>query len=585
MSLHAELVALEREIDQVENALVRRHGESLRPPVAPPRVENLPADLLLVGLVGGTGVGKSTLVNALAGHDISRTSARRPTTDRIIPYLHRRRLALIQDLDFLRESLTETIRPHDIDALEHIVILDLPDIDSSERSHAEVVERVLGGLDLVVWVTSLTKYSDRLFHDWIERHSRGREIGNFLFYLNKIDEIDQRDGPEAATEVALRFRAAVRDSLGGRGAALLDQQFYTGAATRPEARLPGNRVLELRSELFRERDALEIQRLKSSDRLALAANRLDHLATALDLDARHERLAAEFDRHRGRFGKVAEEKDLRAEFADRLIASSAAEEATRPIMRRMLARWPLLPQLAFLTRPLRQLARLGRLPALLLPGEEETRAELPLLRARLRDLDRERRSQESLRLDTEDIERPPLETEEIDLLLKALETEAVAELRVRAQEAPGPAEPEGFVTRLGRRVLVWFPLVWFPLLQPILQDVLDPDRSAAGLPPRILYRLVRMLGAQHLLISLAFVLAVYVVILLLVQAAARRRALRSCRELERGSWWSTSLVARLEELFLGPALRRMNEIVAERDELGRLRDGLGDLRRRIDQGS
>ncbi|MBD4501621.1 ABC transporter, partial [Xanthomonas citri pv. citri] len=44
-----------------------------------PRLESLDAPLLAV-VGGSTGAGKSTLVNALVGHEVSRSSALRPTT-------------------------------------------------------------------------------------------------------------------------------------------------------------------------------------------------------------------------------------------------------------------------------------------------------------------------------------------------------------------------------------------------------------------------------------------------------------------------------------------------------------------------
>ncbi len=39
-----------------------------------------PSNAYLLALVGGTGVGKSSVLNALAGSEVSRASARRPTT-------------------------------------------------------------------------------------------------------------------------------------------------------------------------------------------------------------------------------------------------------------------------------------------------------------------------------------------------------------------------------------------------------------------------------------------------------------------------------------------------------------------------
>ena len=42
--------------------------------------QGYPSDLYVLGLIGGTGVGKSSLLNAIAGVDVSPVSARRPTT-------------------------------------------------------------------------------------------------------------------------------------------------------------------------------------------------------------------------------------------------------------------------------------------------------------------------------------------------------------------------------------------------------------------------------------------------------------------------------------------------------------------------
>ena len=52
------------------------------------RLNTLSDQVLVAGLVGGTGVGKSTVMNALAGADIASTSHRRPNTDRVLLYRH-----------------------------------------------------------------------------------------------------------------------------------------------------------------------------------------------------------------------------------------------------------------------------------------------------------------------------------------------------------------------------------------------------------------------------------------------------------------------------------------------------------------
>ena len=48
-----------------------------------------PGEALYIGILGGTGVGKSTLINALARKEISERSDKRPFTDRAVIYRHK----------------------------------------------------------------------------------------------------------------------------------------------------------------------------------------------------------------------------------------------------------------------------------------------------------------------------------------------------------------------------------------------------------------------------------------------------------------------------------------------------------------
>jgi len=144
-------------------------------------------DRLCLGLVGGTGVGKSTLINALAGEEISPSSEVRPTTDRLVLYRHRdNSFSLAED---------EQVRLHQAGPLERIALADFPDFDSIEPGHRRTLARHFPQLDLLLWVVDPGKYADQAFFDWLAAAPQARV--NSVFVFNKIDEYQSRYGPEA----------------------------------------------------------------------------------------------------------------------------------------------------------------------------------------------------------------------------------------------------------------------------------------------------------------------------------------------------------------------------------------------------
>jgi hypothetical protein len=136
--------------------------------------------LLVVMLMGGTGVGKSTLLNALAGGAVAQASFQRPTTRDPVVYYHES----AKPVNF--DPLLRTCRmaSHDRPALQHKLLVDLPDLDSNATVHREIVRQMLPVADVVLYVGSQEKYHDQI--GWEEfLHQRKRKA--FGFVLNKWD--------------------------------------------------------------------------------------------------------------------------------------------------------------------------------------------------------------------------------------------------------------------------------------------------------------------------------------------------------------------------------------------------------------
>jgi hypothetical protein len=136
--------------------------------------------MLIIMLMGGTGVGKSSLLNALARGNIAEAAFTRPTTREPIVYLHRH-----LDASRLDEALRgcKLIR-HEQPGLEFKVLVDTPDLDSNETIHRDRFQAVLPTADIVLYVGSQEKYHDQAGWELFLEHRQRRA---FAFVLNKWD--------------------------------------------------------------------------------------------------------------------------------------------------------------------------------------------------------------------------------------------------------------------------------------------------------------------------------------------------------------------------------------------------------------
>ena len=138
--------------------LLERAGERLR----------LSAAHTVVTLAGGTGSGKSSLFNALAGATFSPTAVTRPAT-RFAHACVWGMQGAAPLLDWLGiERRYRYARASALDAgeaaLGGLLLIDLPDHDSVAAG-AAAVDRLVSQADLMVWVVDPQKYADAAVHN------------------------------------------------------------------------------------------------------------------------------------------------------------------------------------------------------------------------------------------------------------------------------------------------------------------------------------------------------------------------------------------------------------------------------------
>jgi GTP-binding protein EngB required for normal cell division len=235
----------------------------------------------IVALAGATGSGKSSLFNSLTDLELAGVGVRRPTTSWAlacawgpdgaqgllewmgIPARHQ-----VSRMSMLDHSSDDT-------KLDGLVLLDLPDHDSTEVSHHLEMDRLVTYSDLLVWVLDPQKYADAAIHDrYIRPMASYSDVT--LVVLNQIDRIpfEQRE----------RALADVRRILADEG--LPDVPVIGVSATR------GDGVDDLKRELASRIRAKSSAKARLTSDIAAAAAVIEQVggsaeATGVSTAARH----------------------------------------------------------------------------------------------------------------------------------------------------------------------------------------------------------------------------------------------------------------------------------------------------------
>jgi len=143
----------------------------------------------VVALAGATGSGKSSIFNALSGTTLATVGVRRPTTAHAMACSWGEESAedLLDWLQIPRRHALEA-DPETAAALDGLVLLDLPDHDSTEVDHRIEVDRLVRLVDMLVWVVDPQKYADAAIHDrYLKPLAQHSDV--MMIILNQVDQL------------------------------------------------------------------------------------------------------------------------------------------------------------------------------------------------------------------------------------------------------------------------------------------------------------------------------------------------------------------------------------------------------------
>ncbi|MDO7869025.1 YfjP family GTPase [Nocardioides jiangxiensis] len=156
----------------------------------------LSAHHTVVGLAGATGSGKSSTFNALTGLELSAVGVRRPTTSwatacvwggegagELLTWL-----GIPPRHHVTRDSMLDSTKQDD--AFDGVVLLDLPDHDSTDVSHHLEADRLVQLADVLVWVLDPQKYADAAIHNrYLKPMASHANV--MIVVLNHIDTVPE----------------------------------------------------------------------------------------------------------------------------------------------------------------------------------------------------------------------------------------------------------------------------------------------------------------------------------------------------------------------------------------------------------
>lgn len=513
---------------------------------SPALASDTDAQIYFVSLIGGKDVGKSSLVNALVGLPITAVTSSGPGTEMVIAYAHQSAVAGVQDV--LEKQVPGNFRivGHDNAALARQVLLDLPDIDSIHADHIETTRRMLRQTLYPIWLQSVEKYADDRPRKLLARVAEGNDADNFLFALNKVDLVAQREGREAIAQIVEDYAARIGKTL----RLSRPPRVYAISASRPALfDLPA-----LRERLSQQKTLDEVSR---SQDLAIRQRSRTLLAwlERQDLPAQAQRA----DRLAREATEVAYER-LAAPLLDSISTRLADDPVYRarliePAVSTRLARWPIVGAINAMLSPLLQIvhkstaASVQSAPDVVLNSPDSaplsqriaaTFAHIARLNPAVMPMYQHRKLWEE-----------PAAIAAGGELRTRLTAAAQRQQQAVIDRAGGRS---GWLAPMFRLLLTVGAALWFPILQPIAEVLVA--RGWTQMLGEMARLLVGIFSSAHLLQSLGFLLLWYLLLWMLLRWHTQQRAARLIRR------WQTDESTDPQLSFAAQTLQWLEDLLA-----------------------
>ncbi|MBU0699587.1 MAG: GTPase domain-containing protein [Proteobacteria bacterium] len=529
-------------------------------------------ELFLYGIVGGKDVGKSSVINRLAGAKVSLdTDLLDEGTNAAVAYCHQQDLAALKKRLAVDAGSRVVFVDHDRQELKNVVLMDFPDFDSRFLSHRDDTVRLARHLQGVIWVTTPRKYGDYQFLNQLETVAQSHE--NYLIVLNKIDQLEKKAPLDTVRREVVNFLTAecVKRNIPPPD----PQQFLILSTLKPDQ----YEFNHMRRRLIRPHSVQEITRAKlvnlkaefdkNFQRIQSHYRLLDRLK-AIDqaLESIREGVADQFSDD---YFNTVSRRILTLETLQRRIS--------RTIFTQRINTWPILRLLFY---PLAGIVS-GFGGRIAFNPVEKKWPDSP------RDLLRYQGLPASLKMqairDNVAASFPDLKPDlgpapDFSRLIDDQFVQLLGEYEDQVTDhlAATFARPGKL-----KQALVYFPLIWFPFLQPLLLKFAEMQwESKLSFSNLKDFGAVffALLGAQSLLISLVFLILFYTVWLTLIYAHSARTVYKKGQD-EFQNLWYERFLTRLAEALARPLLDIRSLLTHKNTQLEQIKHAVAQRLQRI----